>query len=108
VRTGSCRARGFPATVIATAHLRAGPSVAYPVVTNVGFGTPVTVFGCEQGYGWCDVQLAGFRGWMAAEYLQVPGPQGPVIIASAGPVMALPLITFSFNSYWDSYYRTYP
>jgi len=22
--------------------------------------------------------------------------------------MALPLVTFSFNTYWDGHYRTYP
>lgn len=96
------------ATVLATVNLRAGPSTAYPVVAVMGQGTAVQVFGCEDGYGWCDVQVGASRGWVAADYLQMPSPSGPVVVASSGMLLALPIIAFSFGTYWDSYYRAYP
>ena len=71
-------------------------------------GTSVQVFGCEQGYGWCDVQVGPNRGWVAAQYLQAQGPGGPVIVANAGVMLALPIIAFSFGNYWDTYYRGRP
>lgn len=96
------------ATVMATVNLRAGPSTAYPVVAVMGQGMPVQVFGCEAGYGWCDVQVGVNRGWVAADYLQMQSPSGPVVVSSSGTLLAVPIIAFSFGTYWDSYYRTYP
>jgi uncharacterized protein YraI len=101
-------AAAYSASVVASVNMRAGPSVAYPQVALLGTGTSVEVFGCEQGYGWCDVQVGPNRGWVAAEYLQAQGPSGPVIVANAGVLLALPIVAFSFGSYWDSYYRGRP
>jgi uncharacterized protein YraI len=101
-------AEAYSASVIGSVNMRAGPSVAYPQVALLGPGTSVQVFGCEQGYGWCDVQVGPNRGWVAAQYLQAQGPGGPVIVANAGVLLALPIIAFSFGSYWDSYYRGRP
>jgi uncharacterized protein YraI len=101
-------AEAYSASVVASVNMRAGPSVAYPQVALLGPGTAVQVFGCEQGYGWCDVQVGPNRGWVAAQYLQAQGPSGPVIVANAGVMLALPIIAFSFGSYWDSYYRGRP
>jgi uncharacterized protein YraI len=101
-------AHAYSASVVGPVNMRAGPSVAYPQVALLGPGTSVEVFGCEQGYGWCDVQVGPNRGWVAAQYLQAQGPSGPVIVANAGVLLALPIIAFSFGSYWDSYYRGRP
>ena len=101
-------AQAFQASIISTVNMRAGPSVNYPQVALLGPGTYVEVFGCEQGYGWCDVQAGPNRGWVAADYLQAIGPSGPVVIAGAGALLALPIITFSFGTYWDTWYRGRP
>lgn len=101
-------AEAYSASVIGSVNMRAGPSVAYPQVALLGPGTSVQVFGCEQGYGWCDVQVGVNRGWVAAQYLQARGPAGPVIVANAGALLAFPIIAFSFGNYWDSYYRGRP
>jgi uncharacterized protein YraI len=101
-------AAAFSATVITSINLRAGPSTAYPQVALLGPGTTVQVFGCEQGYGWCDVQVGPSRGWVAAQYLQAQGPSGTVIVSSAGALLALPVVSFAFGPYWDSYYRARP
>jgi uncharacterized protein YraI len=101
-------AEAYSASVVGSVHMRAGPSVSYPQVALLGPGTSVQVFGCEQGYGWCDVQVGPNRGWVAAQYLQAQGPGGPVIVANAGVMLALPIIAFSFGNYWDTYYRGRP
>jgi len=101
-------AAAFSASVVATVNLRAGPSIEYPVVAILGAGAFVEVFGCEEGYGWCDVQVGMNRGWVAAEYLQAEGPSGPLIVADGGVLLALPIIAFSFGTYWDTYYRGRP
>jgi len=101
-------AADFNATVIMTVNMRAGPSTAYPIVAILGTGTYVQVFGCEEGYGWCDVQTGANRGWVAAEYLQTPGPSGPAVVADSGVLLAVPIVVFSFGTYWDNYYRARP
>ena len=92
------------ATVTAGVHLRAGPDIFFPSVMILPPGAAVTVFGCEQGFNWCDVQFGLNRGWVDAAFLQAPGPRGPVIIASSPFVSGVPLVTFSFNNYWNTWY----
>lgn len=96
------------ATVTTGVHLRAGPAIVYPSVVILQPGTPVQVFGCEQAYDWCDVQIGPNRGWVDAAFLQVPAPAGPVLIASSAPVLGIPIVPFSFNSYWNTYYVARP
>jgi len=96
------------ATVTAGVHLRAGPAIVYPSVLVLQPGAPVQVFGCEQAYNWCDVQIGANRGWADAAYLQVYSPGGPVVIASGAPRLGVPIVPFSFNSYWNTYYIAQP
>lgn len=96
------------ATVMAGVHLRAGPDIFFPSVMILPPGAAVTVFGCEQGFNWCDVQFGLNRGWVDAAFLQAPGPRGPVVIASSPFVSGVPLVTFSFNNYWNSWYAGQP
>jgi len=97
-----------PAVVVANVHLRAGPSTEYPGFVTLVPGTQLEVFGCEEGYNWCDVQAGPNRGWVDAAYLQMSAAGHPVIVADSGVVLALPVVTFVFDSYWNSYYRTRP
>jgi uncharacterized protein YraI len=101
-------ALAMPAHVVATVHMRAGPSVEYPAVSMLIAGTPLEVYGCEQAYAWCDVQAGPNRGWVDADYLQVDSGGHPVILASAGVAVGVPLVTFTLGTYWSSYYRTRP
>jgi len=64
------------ATVTAGVHLRAGPDIFFPSVMILPPGAAVQVFGCEQGFNWCDVQFGLNRGWVDAAFLQAPGPRG--------------------------------
>jgi uncharacterized protein YraI len=91
-----------------TANLRAGPSRDFPVVTSVGSGAPLQVVGCVDDWTWCDVVVGADRGWMYAGNLVYPYEGRRVAIISGGPLIGLPIVTFSVGPYWDSYYRTRP
>jgi len=92
------------ATLTAGVHLRAGPDIFFPSVMILPPGAGVQVFGCEQGFNWCDVQFGLNRGWVDAAFLQAVGPAGPVLIASSPAMVGVPVVTFSFNNYWNTYY----
>lgn len=89
-------------------NMRAGPDSAFPLVAWIPAGTPVQVFGCLEGWRWCDVQWGFNRGFVWSQALQTSfGPQ-PSVIFYGGPGVGLPLITFSIGSYWNSFYRNQP
>ena len=92
------------ATLTAGVHLRAGPDIFYPSVMIMPPGAAVSVFGCEIGFNWCDVQFGLNRGWVDAAFLQAAGPGGPVLIASSPAAVGVPIVTFSFNNYWNTHY----
>lgn len=88
--------------------LFAGPSDAYPVVTELGPNVPVTVMGCVSDYSWCDVALPGLRGWIYAGYLSYPYQGAYVPLMGYGAAIGLPIVTFSVGAYWGSFYRDRP
>ncbi|MDI7864251.1 SH3 domain-containing protein [Rhizobiaceae bacterium n13] len=93
----------------ANVNLRAGPSTDYPAVTVIPYGAPVTIFGCLPDAPWCDTSYAGIRGWVSGNYLQTVYQQrrvyvGPEYYAPLG----IPVIGFTFDTYWDRYYRNRP
>jgi uncharacterized protein YraI len=96
------------ATVMTNVHLRAGPSTFYPTVALLGSGSTVQVFGCEQGFNWCDVQIGPNRGWVDAAFLQAPSASGPVVVANSAVMLGIPTAPFVFNTYWGNYYRGRP
>jgi len=89
-------------------NLRAGPDTDYPLVRWVPEGTAVEVHGCLADFRWCDVEAFGDRGWMSASYLVYPYQNSNVPIVTYGAVIGLPLIGFTFDSYWDDHYRRRP
>jgi uncharacterized protein YraI len=86
----------------------AGPAQDYPLVAQWPAGQPVIVYGCVDGYSWCDVEVQGARGWVYGGYLSYPYQGSEVPIMTYGTVIGLPLITFSPGTYWDQYYRERP
>jgi uncharacterized protein YraI len=86
--------------------LRAGPDAQYPFVASYGPGTPLSVQGCTEGYGWCDViGPNGYRGWVYAGDLAYPYQRREVPVMSYGPVIGIPIITFALGSYWGTHYN---
>ena len=86
-------------------NLRAGPSTGYPVVAVLEAGTPLEIFGCLDEYTWCDVDWRGYRGWVAARYLDYDYRGRRVVVEEYAPQIGVPIVAFSFNDYWGRYYR---
>ena len=89
--------------------MRAGPDRGYPFVASYGAGTPFVVEGCTEGFGWCDVVGPnGYRGWVFAGDLSYPYRRRMVPIASYGPAIGIPIITFAVGPYWSTHYPHRP
>lgn len=91
-----------------TVNMRAGPSLDYPVVARVGSGTSMTIYGCLQGYKWCDVVVGRSRGWVYSGNIVYPYLGQNVPVMSYGSTLGLGIVTFSIGNYWDNYYTDYP
>ena len=85
--------------------MRAGPDTSYPQVAFLGRGLQVDVVGCVEGWQWCDVVAGPNRGWVYAGYLSYSYYNQPTVISYGGPMLGIPLVSFSIGNYWDRYYR---
>ncbi len=92
------------AATAAVVRLHAGPSPDFPVIVHLPAHVRVEVFGCVEGYAWCDVQWQHLRGWVFGGALYVPyaGQSYPVI--SVGGYLGVGIVYFSVNDYWNRYY----
>ncbi|WP_320533694.1 SH3 domain-containing protein [Robbsia andropogonis] len=106
--TPFAHAQSAPAYTNAPAIVRAGPSQEYPAVAQLQGGTPMTVLGCVAGYSWCDVSLPGLRGWVYGGNINYAYQGTPVPLLTYGPRIGLPIIGFSFGTYWGEHYRAQP
>jgi uncharacterized protein YraI len=86
-------------------NLRAGPDVRYPRVTTLPPGTPIAVFGCTNGWSWCDVQGDGARGWISANYVSYPYDNQRVMLSTYGGRIGIPIVNFVLDAYWGNHYR---
>ena len=89
-------------------NMRAGPSRDYPVVATLGSGTAMTIYGCLQGYTWCDVVVGASRGWVYSGNIVYPYQGRNVPVMSYGSSIGLGIVSFSMGNYWDNYYTDYP
>ena len=96
------------ATTTSDLNMRAGPSTSFPVVEVIPDNAGVVVHGCLGDYAWCDVTWRDARGWVSAAYLDAYYSDGYVPLVEYGPRINLPIVTFSFETYWDDYYRGRP
>ena len=94
-----------PGFATGNVNLRAGPGTGYPQVTVLAAGQPVEIFGCLEGYNWCDVGANGTRGWVAGSYLQYIYEGQRVLVPDYGPRSGVPIVGFAFGDYWGRYYR---
>ncbi|MGE3336052.1 MAG: SH3 domain-containing protein [Rhodospirillaceae bacterium] len=85
--------------------LRAGPGGEYPRIMTLQRNTRVNIHGCIRRYDWCDVSMRGVRGWVPADELMLRHRGRPVRVMEYGPRIALPTLTFSFDTYWNDNYR---
>jgi uncharacterized protein YraI len=89
-------------------NLEAGPASDYPEVVGIPPGTPVNLYGCLDGWTWCDVSYSDARGWVNAENLAFPYEDQRVPVAVYGPQLSLPIVSFSFGDYWEQHYHDRP
>lgn len=89
-------------------NLHAGPGTRYPRVVVVPREAGVEIFGCLQGYGWCDVGFGGVRGWASSGYLQFLHEGRRVAGPGYAPRAGVPVITCRADDYWDRYHRGRP
>ncbi|QCP52796.1 peptide-binding protein [Trinickia violacea] len=89
-------------------YVYAGPASDYPVVAELPPGVELAVNGCVSDYSWCDVSTSEFRGWVYGGYLSYPYEGSEVPIMTYGVQIGVPVVVFSFGSYWDRYYYDRP
>src|SRR5688500_7560330 len=92
------------AFTIADVNMRAGPSTRFPRVAVLPEGVTVTVYGCLDGWSWCDTSWRGERGWVSGRYLEQLYRGRRVLVPEYGAIVGLPIISFHFGSYWDRWY----
>lgn len=97
-----------PGFATGNVNLRAGPGTGYPQVLVVPNSAPVEIFGCLQGYGWCDVGFNGARGWVSAGYLQYAYQGRRVPFSRYITQAGVPVVPFQFGNYWGEHYRDQP
>jgi uncharacterized protein YraI len=98
-------ASALSAVVADATDLRAGPAYDFPVVDSIPSDVRVNVHGCVRGYRWCDVSWRDARGWVPGKELAYLYQGRRVTIVDYGPSIGLPIVAYSFDSYWDRYYR---
>jgi len=82
-------------------------------ITTIPAGAPVTIFGCSNGYGWCDTQYGNYRGWVSGRYLQAvaPGYSYASPLPAIGALLGVAIIggAIANNYYYPRpyYYRPY-
>jgi len=101
--TAMCTATAFATEAYTTTStwLRTGPDTTFLVIERVPRDSLVDVYGCTNGYGWCDVDVEGERGWLPSSRLQFiyNGRRGPASVLA--PLLGLMILQFSFRDYWD-------
>ena len=100
--TAAVAADGY---VAGNVNLRAGPDVSYPSVDMLPAGTSVAIYGCVNGWSWCDVSNGDDRGWVAGSFLQEVYEGRRVFVADYGVRIGIPIVSFVFGTYWDDHYR---
>lgn len=88
--------------------MRAGPGRDYPRIARLPSNVRVNLLGCLNRYDWCDVTYRGARGWVNGDALAIRYDDRRVRVFEYGPHIRLPIITFSFDSYWDNHYNRRP
>jgi uncharacterized protein YraI len=90
------------------ASVRAGPDSSYPEVAQLDADAPIQVMGCLDDWSWCDVAFADNRGWIYSPEITFEYQGGYVPFYSYAPALGVPVVAFSVDAYWGSYYHDRP
>jgi uncharacterized protein YraI len=94
----------MPMTVRGATQLHAGPSVEYPPIAPLAGGSLVEVYGCVEGYAWCDVQYGAYRGWVFGPTLYASYRGRPRPLLAVGATLGVGIVAFSVADYWNRFY----
>lgn len=83
-------------------NMRSGPAGSYRKIVKVSGNQIVTVHGCARGFSWCDVDWAGYRGWVSAKFLRLPGMTGG--LAGLAPDLGIPAVGYDGAEYESAHY----
>jgi uncharacterized protein YraI len=91
-------------------NMRTCGSTSCPRITTVPAGAPVTIYGCTGGYGWCDTQYGGYRGWVSGRYLQAiaPGYARPSPLPAIGALLGIAILGAAIADHPHYYPYPYP
>jgi len=101
-------AQALEGWVVDDISLQAGPDPAYPSITELRAGTPVSIQGCISGWTWCDVVVGADRGWVPGTFLEENYGGQRVVVIDYGPRIGIPVVGFSLGVYWDQHYHSRP
>lgn len=96
------------AYVTGDVELRAGPDPGYPSVAMLSDGTSVSILGCVDNWSWCDISYGDERGWVAGDFLQQEYQGQRVFLPEYAVEIGIPIVTFEFDTYWNSHYHNRP
>jgi uncharacterized protein YraI len=91
-----------------SADIYAGPDNSYPEVAQLDPDTPIQVMGCLDDWSWCDVGFDGNRGWLYSPDIAYQYQGGYAPLYAYAPGLGVPVVAFSFDTYWGSYYHDRP
>jgi uncharacterized protein YraI len=91
-----------------SADVYAGPDTSYPPVAQLDPDTPIQVMGCLDDWSWCDVGFEGNRGWLYSPDIAYQYQGGYAPLYAYAPGLGVPVVAFSFDSYWGNYYHDRP
>ncbi len=100
------RSNATDACVIGAVSQRAGPDIGYPRIMTLPAGIPVSVYGCTDGWEWCDVQAEDNRGWVSGQFLQYDYQNQRVLLPDYGARVGIPIVAFVLGTYWEQNYRS--
>ncbi len=89
-------------------NVHAGPDGVYPIVAVLAPRMEIDVYGCLEGYSWCDVGFGIDRGWIHSSNLRYYYQNRYVPFAGVATIVGIGLTGFFFDDYWRSYYRERP
>lgn len=101
-------ARAADGYVTANVSLRAGPDIGYPLIDVIPAGDSVDIYGCTDGWVWCDVGYRDERGWVAGSYIEFSDQGGYRALPRYGVQVGIPIVTFVITRYWSDHYRHRP
>lgn len=89
-------------------NLRSGPDYAFSSMRKISRGRTIDVFGCTNGYEWCDIEYRGDRGWFPGDNIvfYYDGRRTP--LRWVAPLLSIVILEFSVDDYWGRYYIDRP